>query len=77
MQIESCKPLPLASSAGCDLWMCSDCGTINLSIGPVSMRLKPEHFKDITETMQDALQILVNINTGHSVVIQHNRKINH
>lgn len=77
MQIDSCKPFSLASSAGCDLWMCSDCGTINLSIGPLSMRLKPEHFKDITETMQVALQNLLNFNAEHTSVIHHSRKINH
>ena len=77
MQIEPCKPIPLASSSGCELWMCSDCGTINLSIGPVSMRLKPGHFKNISETMQDAIQNLQHINTDQSTLVQHSRKINH
>ena len=77
MQFESCKPRPLASSAGCDLWMCADCGTINLSIGTVSMKLKQEHFKDISETMQNALQNLLMINADQSAVFQQSRKINH
>ena len=77
MQLETCKPRILASSAGCDLWMCSDCGIVNLGIGPVSIRLKPEHFKKITETMQDALQKLLDTNTEYKTAIRQNRRINH
>ena len=77
MQTQPCRPRPLATSAACDLWMCADCGTINLSIGPVSMRLKPEHFKDITATMQEAVHALVHIQPDQTSLVQQSSKINH
>lgn len=58
MSKQPCIPSPLARSEACDIWTCSDCGTITLHVGAISLRLKPEHFRDMTETMLVALREL-------------------
>jgi len=49
-----CAPILIAESNACEVWLCEDCGTINLCIGPVSMRLKQAHFLKAAETLRSA-----------------------
>ena len=49
-----CQLIPIASTRACEIWLCEDCNTVHISIGPVSMRLKLSHFLGMASTVQEA-----------------------
>jgi len=58
-------PKLIAGSAACEFWVCEDCGTIHLNIGPVSMRLKQAHFVKVVEILTEAID---HLNLIHSEI---------
>ena len=54
MKTKTCVLEPLASSSFCELWKCSDCGTVHLNLGAVSLRLTRDQAVDMADTMNKA-----------------------
>ena len=46
----------VAGSELCEVWACTDCSSLHLSIGPFSLRLRAEHFRTVSDTLRKALQ---------------------
>ncbi|MGH8601960.1 MAG: hypothetical protein ACREXR_04035, partial [Gammaproteobacteria bacterium] len=55
MRTKPCQTEPVVSSEACEVWVCSDCGIIHFHMGPISLRVKPEHFAAIAATLQEAV----------------------
>lgn len=62
---QKCTPMLIAGSHACEVWLCEDCGTIHLNIGPVSMRLKLAHFVKAVQTLTEATD---HLNLLHSEI---------
>ena len=63
---QRCRYLPIAGSRACEVWLCEECMTIQLSIGPVSLKLKLNHFLDMYETLQSAVYQVRNMQADFS-----------
>ncbi|MCG8325899.1 MAG: hypothetical protein MI673_10305 [Thiotrichales bacterium] len=50
----------LAESRACEVWICEECGTILLTLGPMSLRLHQDHFLKTVEILQQAVRKLGN-----------------
>ncbi|MBM2829253.1 MAG: hypothetical protein HW411_43 [Gammaproteobacteria bacterium] len=61
-----CKPYLLASSGSCEFWICTDCRTITMNLGSITLRLQEEHFKNIADTMQIAIHQFMHYKTSHT-----------
>ena len=55
MKTKPCQTEPLVSSEACEVWVCTDCSTVHFHMGPISLRVKPEHFAAIVATLQEAV----------------------
>jgi len=55
LKTKPCQTEPLVSSEACEVWVCADCSTIHFHMGPISLRVKPEHFAAIVATLQEAV----------------------
>ncbi len=53
-----CELIPLIHHRACEIWMCQGCKSILLVIGPVSLRLKNEHFLQVADNLQLAAHII-------------------
>ena len=58
MKIKPCQTEPLVSTDACEVWVCSDCGTLHFHAGPISLRFKPEHFEAVAAALSEAVQEL-------------------
>jgi len=58
MNQKHCLLKPLAETEACGIWICTDCGTVSIHIGPVSLRMRPEHFLDVSTVMGAAVMQL-------------------
>lgn len=54
---DGCTRRTLATSEGCKVEEC-DCGTLHLTLGPVTLRLEREAVKDLHGTLASALERL-------------------
>jgi len=55
LKTKPCQTEPLVSSEACEVWVCTDCSTVHFHMGPISLRVKPEHFAAIVATLQEAV----------------------
>jgi len=62
----ACKHYRLASSGSCEIWVCTDCGTISVNLGSVTMRFQQVNFEIVLETMQVALGQLTHNKTPNT-----------
>lgn len=58
---KSCQTNLLISGEACEVQFCQDCGTIHLSLGPLTLRLREHHFEEITHNLRLAMYELQNI----------------
>ena len=52
---EGCTRRTLATSPGCKVEAC-DCGTLHLTLGPLTLRLERDAVQDLQGTLASALQ---------------------
>lgn len=58
MKIKHCQTEPLVSTDACEVWVCSDCGTLHIHTGPISLRFKTDHFEALAATLHEAVHKL-------------------
>lgn len=49
-----CEPISLAQHGCCEIQLCPQCDAIHLHIGPVSLKLPPDAFRQACTAMADA-----------------------
>ena len=55
MKTKPCVLQPLASSAFCELWRCSDCGTVHFRLDNVTFRLSWDRAVGVANTFNMAM----------------------
>ncbi len=67
-----CELLAISRTRACDVWMCEDCNTVHLGIGPLSLRLKMAHFFAVVETLLEAAHRIRVLRNESNVAVEAN-----
>lgn len=70
-----CKTEPLVVSEACEVHLCPDCETVHLSMGPVSLRLRERHFKEVANNLRKALFELQKIRSPEDFIVNDVEKV--
>jgi len=55
MSTTKCQLDTLYMSSTCDIQHCADCGLIHLTMGPLTLRLSEQHYKELSQDINKGL----------------------
>ena len=58
MSKPNCKFYKIVASSYCTIWHCPKCGTIDLQLGDLALRLSPAQVQGIASGLNQALQVM-------------------
>jgi len=53
-----CQLKPIARSTVCEIWICTDCGTVHVNCGIIRFRLEPCQFRALAASFAEAAAAL-------------------